>query len=580
MKKHVAIFLILIVLLLQSCQTEKPNNQLVPKPDETEQETPNIDDEEEEVGITPIPKPVYEWKKVDILQPTIIMGGISGTVLDKNVQKSYTDIVDRQIDMLAEELVSRIDYIYGTNNINIIHNIKDTTDNTLFSSYNSMNIFSDTVTKNMLVYNYKDEYICSDGTIMLDIEGEKVPYDSAKHNYYVIDNGIKYAAVTSYNVGGLFMSPTALQYTMQEIGRPAFDMSYPDGYHLDSILTLSNSIYGTPTWEYEEKLNVLLYYIPSYNQENTTSPWNWANDFANGTVKDKVKYYLAYIIANSITDYQDLPSESVILASDYDNLLSNILVVDNYVSTYQNMLFDILTKRMIGIAYSGDTKAGIVASNLAQSIYQTSLKVGPDSATYYNDGKYKSLYNSFIGEFHVQKINSSTSTNYTINDFTKSRNYKAYDVILKGILRQIAQVSVYKTCLPISYTTKSLSQSPVLSPYLDMTDVYLFFKQSINLDSYKIFLGVPYDSEIKLTDKNGNIINHTKEEDEQGQLVLNIKTTVNGTSSIPINLKNIQGYGATNTIEELLDSYDYIKISINSSSFKLDFFELVEVEKA
>ena len=143
----------------------------------------------------------------------------------------------------------------------------------------------------MSVYNYKDEYVINDGTIMLDIEGNKVLYDSSKHNYYVIEDGIKYASVTSLNVGGLFTSPTAFQYTMQEIGRPAFDMSYPDGNHLDSILTLSGAIYGTPTWEYETHVNIWEYYTVNYNTGNVSIPWYWVNDFINETVKDKVKLY-------------------------------------------------------------------------------------------------------------------------------------------------------------------------------------------------------------------------------------------------------------------------------------------------
>lgn len=540
-----------------------------PKPDPDPDPTPDPD---------PDPTPVYEWRYADILQPTIIVGGISDTVLDKNVQKPFIDIVDRQIDMLAEELVSRIEYIYGTNNINTTHNIKDTTDGSLFSSYSSMNIFSDTITANMSVYNYKDEYVASDGTIMLDSNGEKVLFDSTKHTYYVQENGVKYAAVTSLNVGGLFTSPTVFQYTMQQIGRPAFDMSYPDGYELDSILTLSGAIYGTPTWEYEEKENVLIYYIPTYNLQNVTPAWNWANDFSNGTVKDKVKHYLAYIIANDITKYADLPNESVILASDYDTLLTNISEVNNYVSTYQDIIFEILTQRMIGTAYNGDTKVGIIASNLAQSIYQTSLKVGPDSATYYDDGKYNSLYNSFIGDFHVKKINSTTSTNFSINDYANSRNYKAYDVILKGILRQITQVDDYQSCLPVSYATQSLSQTQVSSTYKDTTDVYFFFKQSINLNSYKIALGVPYNTDIKLTDKNGNTVNYTKEKDDQNHLVITIKTTVNGTSSIPTNLKNIQGYGATSTIQQLLKNTNYLCIHFDTvESFTLYPMVLTQV---
>ena len=541
-----------------------------PKPDPDPNPTPDPD---------PVPTPVYEWRYADILQPTIIVGGISDTVLDKNVQKPFIDIVDRQIDMLTEELVSRIEYIYGTNNINTTHNIKDTTDGSLFSSYSSMNIFSDTITSNMSVYNYKDEYVASDGTIMLDSNGEKMLFDSTKHTYYVQEDGVKYAAVTSLNVGGLFTSPTAFQYTMQQIGRPAFDMSYPDGHELDSILTLSGAIYGTPTWERETISLSQDYYEYTYNQNEFTTPWNWANDFANGTVKDKVKHYLAYIIANDITDYADLPNESVILASDYDTLLTNISEVNNYISTYQDLIFDTLTKRMIGTAYEGDSQAGQDGATIALAIDLAIRKMNPNVAqTFFYNGNYRSLYDDSTTEGILNMINEKSTMNIYVIQYDHARNYKAYDVILKGILRQIAQVDDYQSCLPVSYATQSLSQTQVSSTYKDTTDVYFFFKQSINLNSYKIALGVPYDTDIKLTDKNGNTVNYTKEKDDQNHLVITIKTTVNGTSSIPTNLKNIQGYGATSTIQQLLENTNYLCIHFDTvESFTLYPMVLTQV---
>ena len=548
----------------------KPDPDPDPTPDPDPDPTPDPD---------PDPTPVYEWRYADILQPTIIVGGISDTVLDKNVQKPFIDIVDRQIDMLAEELVSRIEYIYGTNNINTTHNIKDTTDGSLFSSYSSMNIFSDTITANMSVYNYKDEYVASDGTIMLDSDGEKVLFDSTKHTYYVQENGVKYAAVTSLNVGGLFTSPTAFQYTMQQIGRPSFDMSYPDGYELDSILTLSGAIYGTPTWEYEETYIPYLAYESQYNTDSLTTPWNWANDFTNGTVKDKVKHYLAYIIANDITEYEDLPNESVILASDYDTLLTNISEVNNYVSTYQNLIFDTLTKRMIGTAYEGDSQAGQDGASIALAIDLAIRKMNKNVAQgYFYNGIYRSLYESIVSTDTIRIVSSESNINISNEYYYHARNYKAYDVILKGILRQIAQVDDYQSCLPVSYATQSLSQTQVSSAYAESTDVYFFFKQSINLNSYKIALGVPYDTDIKLTDKNGNTVNYTKEKDDQNHLVITIKTTVNGTSSIPTNLKNIQGYGATSTIQQLLENTNYLCIHFDTvESFTLYPMVLTQV---
>lgn len=576
MKKCLAILFILIVLILQGCTTKNNEENIVQNPEENEPEKPNIDDEKEEEVIIPTPKPVYEWQQVNILHNKFIIGGIKQTIVDKDVEKQFTAIVDRQIDMLAEELVSRIEYIYGDNNINTTHNIKDTTDNTVFTSYNSMNTFSNTITKNMSVYNYKDEYVINDGTIMLDIEGNKVLYDSSKHNYYVIEDGIKYASVTSLNVGGLFTSPTAFQYTVQEIGRPAFDMSYPDGHHLDSILTLSGAIYGTPIWERETISLSQDYYEYTYNQNELTTPWNWVNDFVNGAVIDKVKLYLAYIIANDIRDFKELPNEGVILSSDYDTMLTKISKINNYVTTYQDVIFDILTKRMIGDAYIGDLVAGEDGSYISLAIDLAIRKMNPNVAqTFFYNGMYRSLYDYDFTEGIINMINEKSTMNIYINQYDYARNYKAYDVILKGILRQISNNDAYKECSSISYNLEDIESDKEYLTIGNSSDIYLFFNGDYNLSNYRIYLDM--DDSITVSNKNGEVLNYSKGYDDGSYIMIDY--IIKKSDSVPISLDSINGYGADTTIEELLDDYEYIKISIsNVDSFKLDIKELVEVK--
>lgn len=576
MKKCLAIFFILIVLILQGCTTRNNEENIVQNPEENESEKPNIDDEKEEEVIIPTPKPVYEWQQVNILHNKFIIGGIKQTIVDKDVEKQFTAIVDRQIDMLAEELVSRIEYIYGDNNINTTHNIKDTTDNTVFTNYNSMNTFSNTITKNMSVYNYKDEYVINDGTIMLDIEGNKVLYDSSKHNYYVIEDGIKYASVTSLNVGGLFTSPTAFQYTVQEIGRPAFDMSYPDGHHLDSIITLSEAIYGTPTWEYKETYIPYLAYESKYNIDSLTTPWNWANDFVNGAVKDKVKLYLDYIISNDIRDFKELPDEGVILSSDYDTMLTKISKINNYVSTYQDVIFDILTKIMIGDAYLGDLGAGEDGSYISLAIDLAIRKMNRNVATgYYYNGLYRSLYESVVSTDTMRIINRESNMNITNELYYNARNYKAYDVILKGILRQISNNDAYKKCSSISYNLEDIESYKEYLTIGNSSDIYLFFNGDYNLSNYRIYLDM--DDSITVSNKNGEVLNYSKGYDDESYIIIDY--IIKKSDSVPISLDGVNGYGADTTIEELLDDYEYIKISIsNVDSFKLDIKELVEVK--
>ena len=84
----------------------------------------------------PVVSPIYEWKSIDLLQPNMIVGGKSDVVLDERGEKqNYIDLVDRQLDMLAQEIISRLEYVYGNTNDNKTHTITDKLHN------NSMNEF-------------------------------------------------------------------------------------------------------------------------------------------------------------------------------------------------------------------------------------------------------------------------------------------------------------------------------------------------------------------------------------------------------------------------------------------------------
>ncbi len=523
----------------------------------------------------PMVSPVYSWRSIDLFQPTVIVSGKSEMVLDKDgIQKPFVDLVDRQLDMLAQEIVSRLEYVYGNNKQNETHYIKDNTNNTTFTSYESMNAFSESLTTSYSAYDHNDEYVGT-GYIMYE-DGVATLYDSTIHSHYVVVNGEKYAAICQMNVAGNFTSETAFQYTIQKVtGIPTISHS-DDSIYFDKILTLQGAIYGTPTWEYEEKGNTQIYYEFTLNNSNLTPAWNWSNEFLKGTAKDKLKAYLAYIVANNLTSYNELPNENVIFATDYDALLSKVTQINNYLKNNKQIVFDIITQQIIGTnLYNEDYEKGNKGNLISTHIFEYYLLTNSTDTNYYEDGMFKLIYQDTVLKDRIDRIDTFTGYNFSILDIQNLRNYKGYMTIINSILRQITSQSAYQNCAPMEYEIKSSNTS--INTTLDETNVYLFLKASSQND-VRIYLDVPYATEVKLIDKDGKEVTFTKE-NVDGKLALKLKGSVlPGIGTVPNDLSNIQGYGASSSLDELLKNSDYLKLIISDvSSITITTEEAVQV---
>lgn len=533
----------------------------------------------------PMVSPAYEWKSIDILQPTMIVGGISKVVLDENEQKqNFADLVDRQLDMLAQEIISRLEYVYGNTNENETHTITDKLhNNSTFTTYQSINAISEPLSNQpkYVVYNNKNKQEDSMGYIMMR-NGEKVVYDETLHSHYITLNNTKYAAVCSANMAGIFTSETALQATFERLNKPTITHEENSYYH-EGILTLKGAIYGTPVWEYSEKtIGYATSYTFNYNLTKNTVVWKWLNDFENSKAKDKLKSYLAYILANNVTNYNSLPNENIIInnESDYQANLNQITAINNYIATLQQrnntLLKELIIHRIIGdTAYANDELAGQTADQIALALYKTSQLVRPtQSKNYYDNGLYYQLYNDHIPSDKLSVINTNTN-NLSIPDFISARNYKAYDLVINNILRQVSNQSAYLSCQPVYYEMASSSQKT--NTIATDTNVYLFFKSS-SKNEIRLNLGVPFESEISLKDKNGNLISYTKEI-VNGSLSIRIKgKDLPAIATTPISINSIQGYGATTSLEELLQNKDYLHLQIEGvESFTLSTEEYVQI---
>ena len=513
---------------------------------------------------------IYSWKGIDLLQPNIIIGGISSMVLDENGSKvEYAKLADRQLDMLSQEIISRLEYVYGDTNKNETHNIMDNLSNKTFATYNSMNAFSDSLSTKYAVYDSKDNYI-EQGYIMLDMNGKEVEYDEEKHYFYITTNNKKYAAVCSQNVNGIFTSPTALQSTFEALNQPTISHQ-ENSYNHEGILIFKGAIYGTPTWEYNEETKIWTSYTFSYNTPNKTKAWNWAEDFKNGTAISKLKTYLAYIMAINPS------SNPTSISQNYTTLLNEITAIDNCVVKYSSLIASYIKSEIIGTsAYNEDRDKGEIAEQLAYGIYKTaSTLTFSDSKVFYDNGCYKLLYSNIDHSGYIDMINDVCNNSFRINNFVDARNYKGYDVVINGILRQIVNQSAYKSCDSILYEQRAIS--PSITTSLEETEVYLFFK-SKTTNEVRICLNVPYTTEVKLVDKDDKEVSFTKE-NVDGKLTIKINGSklTNSSNFNSAILNDVQGYGAVTTLEEKLQGLDYLKITLKEvNSFTLTTEEYVQ----
>lgn len=521
--------------------------------------------------------PVYEWRAVDVLQPTIIVGGKSKVVLDKNSQKvEFSKLVDRQIDMLAQEIISRIEYVYGSSNANETHTILDPYTNTPFTTYSSMNVFTDSLSSlpKYAVYDRNDNYV--EMGYALIISDNKVVYNPEIHSHYFIDNnGQKYAALCSKNIAGQFQNEVALQYAFEKGGKPT--LTYQEGsYDHNGILTFRNAIHGTDSWTYTTTGTSQIHYKFSLDDSIKTPAWNWATYFEDGSAKDKLKLYLAYLARYNNT-YAGLPEEATILSRDYDTLIGEIDHIDNYVTTYQSTIMQILSDRVIGRStFQADVRAGEMANEIAFALYKTTTKVLPvQEQDYIYQGKYKQLYEQDLAQDTLNIINRLANTNLVAFNFTSARNYKGYNTILSGILSQITKQSSYLSCDPIYYETKESTNS--ITTDLDKTEVYLFFKSRPSGD-LRIVLSVPFNTNITLTKADGSTLPYTKE-NVDGKLVLKIaSSTTLPTGSTPTLSSSMQGYGATSSLSEVLATKNYLLLTLeNVNQFRLSTTQYIQI---
>lgn len=214
----------------------------------------------------------------------------------------------------------------------------------------------------------------------------------------------------------------------------------------------------------------------------------------------------------------------------------------NFADTYYDVLYQVIANRIIGDAYVGDKKAGTTVSAIAQAIYKTStLVTSGQSTTYYENGIYKQLTEKSADSVTFTIINNKANTNFNIANYLNARNYKAYDVVITGILNQIKNNELYNPVSKVEYHSQTLNNTKYtptsLTTTTNQTEVYIFSKNNIDLSKYRLQLnlnGVTLDS---IVDNNGNTLTYNS--DENGLIIsYNLNSSVPPTDNIANNIKD------------------------------------------
>ncbi len=499
-----------------------------------------------------IPKadPIYDWRYANVLQNNIIVASAGNTVQDYDGSyRVYTQLVDRAIDSTADEIATRLELVYGRADTDLkVYTTSDPATGKDFVSYNSNNSFAKLPTNKYTGYDAKGNTILGAACYPLtDNNGNKIIYDSSIHPTYVQINGTKYAAINPLSMNGNFDNALSLRYFLSSMYNT---IEYCDSStSIDSILNFANAITGSGTWEYSEQSTGRISYVFEYNNNSLTTAWNWATDYST-TAKTKLKQYIAYIAYHKITDYNNLPSENVILSSNYTTLIADLDCI-NFADTYHDVLYQVIANRIIGDAYLGDKEAGTTATAIAQAIYKTSTSV-LDPSLYYNNGKFVQLYENTLGQSYITLVNNYSNSNFSITNYLNARNYKAYDVVITGLLDQIASNTLYNPIARDQYEVIALNNSngnPTrIDTTADMTEIYIFSNKTVNFNNYFLQLGLDNTSLVSIQNQNGTTINYTNSEDG---LILNYTLSASTTP--------------TNNIANSLNNCNYIKITLQGA---------------
>ena len=440
----------------------------------------------------------------------------------------FNQLVDRQIGVIATEIVERLNDVYGSGNYKYSFDSE-------VPDYTTWQVGEARGAK-YAVHLLGDVFF----VFVLDEQGN---YIEDEQGFPLESDGKTYEAVYFASEQDNNMEEYIGNPSCQALACYLLNGEYSDTY-LDNqsglevneqkLSVLAGSIYGDNVYVQQENEIVL-------QQGQWEMAWRWASYFADGTAVDRLKYNIAKIIAdnesiNQVTDCYD---------SNYDSLLSEIPYLANYmdcfyeeiryfvanfvigtdtietdnaaISTLQNVLAKSKDYReTFEYALGNDYYSDTIENNMGDQEYHlddffcsvniyTNLQIVQETEktieeqfeyfililkTYanlynYDDGILKSYFDLYYGineSGYINEEGTIKSLNqiefpYTWNDMIACRNVKNYEAVLDGVLDAVKNQTFAENTHAGQYSD-SLAGESVYFTYYRVSQDYDITKMS------------------------------------------------------------------------------------------------------
>ena len=254
----------------------------------------------------------------------------------------FNQLVDRQIGVIATEIVERLNDVYGSDNYKYSFDCE-------VPDYTTWQVGEARGAK-YAVHLLGDVFF----VFVLDEQGN---YIEDEQGFPLESDGKTYEAVYFASEQDNNMEEYIGNPSCQALACYLLNGEYSDTY-LDNqsglavneqkLSVLAGSIYGDNVYVQQENEIVL-------QQGQWDMAWRWASYFADGTAVDRLKYNIAKIIAdnesiNQVTDCYD---------SNYDSLLSEIPYLANYLDCFYEEIRYFVANFVIGTDAIETDKAAI-----------------------------------------------------------------------------------------------------------------------------------------------------------------------------------------------------------------------------
>ncbi len=322
---------------------------------------------------------------------------------------SFNELVDRQIGLVATEIIERLNDIYGSGQYKYSFD-SDEQNYTTWQVGKARGDKYQVHTLGDVVYVFVFD---ENGEYILDNNG--YPLQDTNKNY----RAVYYVSDEDNNMEEYVGNPSC-QALASYLLNGGYSDTYLDnqtGYDVNEqkLSVLAGSIYGDNTYVQYDNEIVL-------EQSPYDSAWRWSAYFANGTAVDRLKYNIAKIIVNNISVNQMTDT----FGSDYDSLLSQIPYLANYLDYYYDEISYFVTNYVVGSDL-------IMQDNNAISTLQNVLAKSKDYRDTFEYALVNDEYKTVLESIRDTENTNYKGKQYSLNDLYEEGNlYNYYKFINAG----------------------------------------------------------------------------------------------------------------------------------------------------